>query len=94
MLRLVIGGIPGSLVLRTTVVQLLTNIHLLRGPERPPFFSLSTLTSRHYPLRTAEWARMPETAPLSAFVYFVQDLSFKVLFLWEVEFCASPKGPD
>ena len=53
--------------------QLLTNIDLLRGPERPPSFSLSTLTLRHSPVRTAERARMRETAHLSAFVYFFQN---------------------
>ena len=54
-----------------SVIQLLTNIDLLRGPERPPFLSLSTLNSRHSPLRTVERARMmPETALLSDFIIF------------------------
>ena len=62
-------------------IQLLTNIDLLRGPERPPFSSLSTQNSRHSPLWPAERARMPETALLSAFILFFQDSSLKVLFL-------------
>ena len=28
----------------STTIELLTNMDFLRGPERPPFFSLSTLT--------------------------------------------------
>ena len=51
-------------------IQLLTNIDLLRGDEKPSFFSLSILTSRHSPLRSAERARMPETALFSPVMFF------------------------
>ena len=68
-----------------TDIHLLTNIDLLRGPERPPLFSLPTLTSRHSPLRTAERAGMPETTLLSAFLFF-SKFQFKVLFGGKLKF--------
>ena len=71
-----------------TTIQLVTNIDLLRSPARPPFFSLSTLTLRHYPLRTAERARMPETALL--FFFFFQNSRLKKSSWGGVEFFASP----
>ena len=55
--------------MRCFIIQLLTNIDLLRGPEMPPLFFAFTLTVRRSPLRTAERARMPETAFVSAFMY-------------------------
>ena len=70
----------------TTVIQLLTNIDLLRDPERPPSFLLSTLTLRHSLLRTAERARMPETALLSAFIFYFQNSILKVHFLGNLKF--------
>ena len=69
------------------VIQLLTNIGLLRGPERHPLFSLSTPSSRHSPLRTAERARMPETALLSAFIFFFA-FKFQRFFFWELKICS------
>ena len=71
-------------------IQLLTNIGLLKGPEIPPFFSLSTLTSRHSPLRTAERAQMPETALLSAFMFCFRNSRFLKHFFFEVEVFAFP----
>ena len=68
------------------LVQLPTNIDLLRGPVRPPFFSLSTLTLSRSPLRTAERARMPETALLSAFSFFFPNSGVKVLFFGRLDF--------
>ena len=59
-------------------VQLLAKIGLLRGPERPPRFALSTLTLRYFSCPDGcERARMPETA-LYLILYKIQV--FEVFF--------------
>ena len=77
-------------MLHSWYIQLLTSIDLLRGPERPPFFELPTLTLRHSPLQTAERARMHETALLSAFIFFFQNSGLKVLFWGKLKFLLPP----
>ena len=71
-------------------IELLTNIDLLRGPERPPFLSLSTPTSRHSPLRTAERARIPETALLSVFFFKIRVFIIEKLFCGKWKFLLPP----
>ena len=59
-----------------TYIKLLTNIDFLRGPERPPLFSLFTRTLRNCPLPMAEGARMPINNPsqrFSVFFFFFQN---------------------
>ena len=69
-------------------IEVLTKIDLLRGALRGlHFFSLSTLTVRRSPLRTAERARMPGTA-FSVFFFF-SKFKFVRAFWGDVEILAS-----
>ena len=71
-----------------TYIDILTNF--LRGLEAS-IFSLSTLTSGCFPLRTAEWAPMPETAPLSASqIFYFFKMQVKKSIFGDVEIFASP----